>query len=297
MTNCWWEIQILCHPALEESFFWRLEQFGCSGTAREFKGEFSLIRAYIPQIQVEPSDLEELSLWLRLDALNFSLPEPKIHQHLIEEEDWASSWQQYWQPRAIGDRFLIYPAWLTPPETSERLILRLDPGPAFGTGTHPTTQLCLEALEMHLAEGSRKVAIADIGCGSGILSIGAILLGANRAYAVDTDPLAVRAACYNRQLNKIESSQLIVEQGGGKELAQLIGDGVDGIICNILADVIIELIPQFTQLAKPQTWGILSGILIEQANSIAGPLAKYGWEVTTAWKLEGWCCLNVRRTE
>ena len=233
MSNSWWEITILCHPHLEESITWRLDKFGCSGTSREIKGKSHIIQGYIPQIKYQSLDISALSLWLQQDALVLNLPQPLTRWKLIDEEDWSSSWKQYWEPTEVGDRFIIYPAWLTPPENTDKLILKLDPGVAFGTGTHPTTQLCLESLEMRLSEPDRDVVIADIGSGSGILSIGAILLGASKAYAVDIDPLAVKAARENRHLNQIDPNNLAINQGSLTELLELVSDGVDGFVCNI----------------------------------------------------------------
>lgn len=298
MANSWWEIRVLCDSDLEESIFWRLEKFGCSGTATESKGKSYLVRAYIPQIKAQLLDLAALSLWLRQDALILGLPQPITRWHLIDEEDWASSWKQYWHPTEVGDRFLIYPAWLTPPSNSERLILRLDPGAAFGTGTHPTTQLCLESLEMRLdpdLNHNNNLVIADIGCGSGILSIGANLLGSEKVYAVDIDPLAVKAARTNRHLNRINPANLVINKGSVQELLELVPEGVDGILCNILAEVIIDLIPQLTALSKPESWAILSGILLEQAKPIADTLEQNGWLVAALWKRQDWCCFNIRR--
>ncbi|MBD2309447.1 50S ribosomal protein L11 methyltransferase [Chroococcidiopsis sp. FACHB-1243] len=303
MANHWWEIQILGDLDLEETIFWRLEDFGCRGMASEQQkndGNVCLVKAYLPQEQVKLLDLAALSLWLRQDALLVGLEPPKMQWHLIDEEDWASSWKQYWQPQEVGDRILIYPAWLPVPETSERLLLRLDPGTAFGTGNHATTQLCLEALEMRLDDlpnSSREdLVIADIGCGSGILSIAAILLGASRVYAVDTDILAVNATHSNRQLNQISADRIIVGQGSVNALPQMTQVSFDGIVCNILADVIIQLIPQITSVSKPSTWGIMSGILIDQAQSVADTLEHYGWTVATLWRRKEWCCFNVRRS-
>ena len=297
MANSWWEIQILSDPALEDLIFWRLDKFGCRGMSCEVKGNSLLVRAHLPQVQAQLLDLAALSLWLRQDALTVGLPVPVTQWHLIDEEDWASSWKQYWQPQESGDRLLIYPAWLPVPEPSERLLLRLDPGAAFGTGTHQTTQLCLESLEMRLTNGPSETVVADIGCGSGILSIGALLLGAKKAYAVDTDPFAVRAARSNRDLNKISPQQMIVEMGSVDRLSKIIGDRlVDGILCNILAEVIIDLIPAMTAIASPNCWGILSGILLDQAKPIADTLEQHNWIVAALWKRQDWCCFNVRRS-
>lgn len=307
MANTWWELEILCEPALEDSVFWRLENFGSRGTASETKGNSCIMRAYLPRFQAQLLDFAALSLWLRQDALCVGLSAPTLHWRIIDEEDWGSSWKQYWQPQEIGDRFLINPAWLPLPESSERLVIRLDPGVAFGTGTHATTQLCLESLEMRMTalpqaftgktDKSEPVVIADIGCGSGILSIGAVLLGAEKVYAVDTDPLAVQSTFSNRALNDISPERLIPAEGSVDMVTRLIGgQPVDGIVCNILANVIIELIPEITAIAKPSTWAVFSGILLEQSKTVADALEEHGWVVATLWKRKEWCCLNVRRS-
>lgn len=307
MTNTWWELQIFCEPDLEDSIFWRLGVFGCRGTASEKKGDYSLVKGYLPIFQAQLLDLAALSLWLRQDALCMGVSAPTMHWQLIDEQDWASSWKQYWQPQEIGDRFLINPAWLPVPENSNRLLIRLDPGMAFGTGTHATTQLCLESLEMRLSnsplftpayqdEQKGGAVIADIGCGSGILSIGALLLGAKKVYAVDNDPLAVQSTEENRSLNGIDPESLVVAQGSVDVLTKLVTEPVDGIVCNILADVIIELVPQMSTLAKSTTWAVFSGILVEQSKAVADTLEKNGWIVATLWKRKEWCCLNARRS-
>lgn len=306
MANTWWELQIVCESELEESIFWRLEDFGCRGTASERKGDSSLVRAYLPQFQAHLLDLAALSLWLRQDALCVGFDVPSLQWHLIDEQDWASSWKQHWQPQEIGDRFLINPAWLVIPENTDRLVIKLDPGVAFGTGNHATTQLCLEALEMRFSDYNfsfvsnnnsvENTIIADIGCGSGILSVGAILLGAAKAYGVDTDPLAVQATVENRILNSIGAERLFVTEGSVEALAKMLPQPVDGIVCNILADVIIRLVPEMSVITKPTTWGIFSGILVEQSKSVADALEKHGWVVAALWKRKEWCCLNVRRT-
>jgi ribosomal protein L11 methyltransferase len=297
MSNSWWELQIICAPEMEDSIFWRLEDFGCRGSSSEQQGDSCLIKGYLPKFQAQSLDLAALSLWLRQDALCFGSYPPELKWHIIDEEDWSSSWKQHWHPQDIGDRLLINPAWLPMPENSERLIIKLDPGVAFGTGNHATTQLCLESLEMRLSDEQQasNIVIADIGCGSGILSIGALLLGAKKAYAVDTDPLAVESTISNRTLNSVNPERLLTAEGSVDVLAELIEEPVDGIVCNILADVIIELIPSMTALVKPKTWAIFSGILVEQCKSVADALEKNGWIVATLWKRKEWSCLNVRR--
>jgi ribosomal protein L11 methyltransferase len=310
MSNRWWEIVIKCEPVLEESIFRRLEKFGCSGTATEIKvlddrknaesksalNEQILIRTYIPEINTQLLDLAALSLWLEQDAKLLEVSVPEAEWHLINEEDWASSWKQHWQATEIGDRFLIYPAWEELPEKSDKLILRLDPGAAFGTGTHPTTQLCLESLEMRLYNNPENQTIADIGSGSGILSLGSILLGAKKVYAVDTDALATKTCRSNCQLNNIERNNLIVSDGSIEQLIES-GQIFDGIVCNILADVIVGLFPKFNQITHEKSWAILSGILLTQADQIADVVEQQGWTVAALWKRKDWCCFNIRRSE
>ncbi|MEO0430568.1 MAG: 50S ribosomal protein L11 methyltransferase [Cyanobacteria bacterium J06656_5] len=295
MANTWWEIQVTCSSLLEDTVFWRFENWDGHGTASESWGQRSQIKAYFPQQRFCNVDLAALALRFQQDALCLGIRElPQVTWKLIEDEDWARSWKKYWQPQPIGDRLLINPAWMAPPTDLSRLILRLDPGTAFGTGTHPTTQLCLESLEMRLGEKSpAPLTLADIGCGSGILSIGAVLLGARHIYAVDTDPLAVKATGENRDLNGIDPERIQIAQGSIDSLD--VSEPVDGIVCNILAEVIVELIPHFNDIAKASTWGILSGVLLEQSKWVADTLEAHGWMVATLWRRGDWCCLNIRR--
>jgi ribosomal protein L11 methyltransferase len=296
LVNSWWEIQVLCEPALEETVFWRFDTVGSYGTSSQRKGSTCLVQTYFPQHRFELLDLAALALLLKQDALCSELPPPRVSWRIIDEEDWSKSWKDHWQPQEIGDRFLINPAWLPNPEDSNRLVLKLDPGVAFGTGAHATTQLCLESLEMRLGENASELVVADVGCGSGILSIGALLLGAKRAYAVDTDDMAVSSTHMNREINRISDQDLRVYQGSLDTLITALDGPVDGILCNILAEVILDLIPRLHEISKPTTWGILSGILLEQSKLVADTLEQNGWVVATLWRRQEWCCLNIRRS-
>jgi ribosomal protein L11 methyltransferase len=293
MSNSWWEIKIDCVSDLEENIFWRLSEFGCKGMSTQPRDQDLLISAYIPQVQVKLLAVSDLSLQLEEDAREIGCPVPVTRCNLIDEEDWSSSWKQHWQAQPIGDRLLINPAWLEPPTDSDRIILTLDPGVAFGTGTHATTQLCLEALEMRLQPGT-NLTIADIGCGSGILSTAALLLGAQQVYAVDNDPLAVKATGENRDLNSIASEKLIVELGSIEQLQLMLSTPVDGFVCNILSDVIIQLAPAMAALVKPKGWAILSGILSSQVADVSNVLEQQGWIVGTVWNRQEWSCINLK---
>lgn len=295
MTNSqWWELKISGETALEELVYWRLDSFGCHGMATEHQGNAMSVRAYVFKTSFTELDLAALATWLQQDAIAADFAPPQVTWDIIDEEDWASSWKAHWEPQEIGDRFLINPAWLALPET-DRLVIRLDPGAAFGTGVHPTTQLCLESLEMRGSQQPETLTIADIGCGSGILSMGAIRLGMQKVYAVDTDPLAVKVAAENRDFNQISSTKIIVAEGSLTQVRSLAGEPLDGVVCNILAEVILTLIPQLAAIVKPKGWAILSGILVDQTQEIADALEQNGWVVATIWKRGEWCCFNVRK--
>lgn len=299
MANQWWEIKIEASPELEEMVFWRLQELGCKGASTEKLGNILVISGYLPSMSMDIAELSALSSRLEQDSIVNDQPVPMVKWQLIDEEDWASSWKENWQPLEIGDRFLIYPAWLDIPKQSSRLVLRLNPGSAFGTGGHPTTQLCLEALEMRLSDAEQDLledlVMADIGCGSGILSIGAHLLGVKQIYAVDIDPLAVKATRENSYLNQIKD--LNIAQGSIEQLESMTEQKFDGIVCNILAEVIKGMIPKMTEIVKPHGWGILSGILNEQSTEIVNLLEDNDWVIGDIFQRENWCCLNIQRKE
>ncbi len=298
MNTYWWEIQVLGDRALEEVLFWRLQQFGCQGTASQVEQTRVRVKAYLPEEKATSLDLAALALWLRQDALVAGGDPPLVSWDYIHDEDWSTAWKQHWHPQEIGDAFLVCPAWITPPPTN-RHVLRLDPGNAFGTGAHITTQLCLEALEMRMLglPPDREFAIADIGCGSGILSIGAVLLGATQVYAVDVDSTAVAAANYNRQLNQIPPERLHIGEGSIERLLAMLPSPVDGFTCNILAEIIIEMVPHLEKVIHSKGWGILSGIILERVPEVVDTLEKHGWVVGALWKRKEWSCLNIRRAE
>jgi len=295
MTENWWEIRVNYIPELEDTVFWRLQEFGCQGTALMKEGDNWLIKAYIPDISVETVDLENLSLSLQQDYITAGQENPPIVTwQSICNEDWASSWKQHWQPMNIGDRISVYPAWIEPPSDSQRLIIRLDPGSAFGTGVHATTQLCLESLERHIKDSEIDLNLADIGCGSGILSIGARLLGAKQVTAVDTDILAVKATEENSLFNQVDNIKVFQ---GSIELVKQQGEKYDGIVCNILAEIIKPMIPDMLDIVKPDGWVILSGILVEQSDDVISILKQHGWAIASFWQRDNWCCLNARRID
>jgi len=288
----WWAVTVVCPLALEDSVYWAFDQLGSKGTASQKKDDRRIVTAYFLASQLQPEALETFKseLLARLEDASVS-----VSWQLIAEEDWAKSWKRHWRAEEVGDRLLINPAWLTPPDTS-RTILTLDPGSAFGTGAHATTQLCLKALEKQALIGAT---IADIGCGSGILSIVSLLYGARRAYAADVDPLAFSSTQTNAQANGIDLARLPVKVGSLPEIIEMAQQAdalpVDGIVCNILSEIIVGLIiPRLSELAGPATWGVLSGVLISKAPWVEEHLVAHGWQVTGMDTQDEWCSMTIR---
>jgi ribosomal protein L11 methyltransferase len=198
----------------------------------------------------------------------------------------------------VGQRLLILPAWLElSPEHAERLVIRIDPGSAFGTGSHPTTRLCLEAIEAlaELPGGLAGQRVADLGCGSGILGIAALLQGAATVVAVDTDALAVRTTGENASVSGF-SGQLLAELGSVEQLEGLLaGQQADLLLCNILAPVIEALCPAFDRVLAPTGLGLLSGLLVEQAPRLVQVLARHGWRAELSAQQSQWGLMTIER--
>jgi ribosomal protein L11 methyltransferase len=224
------------------------------------------------------------------------LPEPIFRK--IQEVNWMEAWKEHYKPIPIGKSLLIVPAWIAPPNEG-RIPIRIDLGMAFGTGTHPTTQLCLTLAEdffIHL-ESAKGVKVIDIGCGSGILSIAGLKLGAERALGMDTDPEAIRASGENAALNDV-SQQIelgigsVTEVRNGKfslQTAQL-------VYANILAPVLVQLLGQgLGELVMPEGWLILSGILAEQSPEVETALDVHGFNRVEKRQMGDWVALAAQR--
>ena len=205
----------------------------------------------------------------------------------IEDADWENNWRAYYKPMEIGERLLVIPDWETA-ETGDRVALRLEPGLTFGTGSHATTRLCLTALERIVRPGMRML---DLGCGSGILSIAALLLGAETAFACDIDEKAVGIAYQNAALNGVGRDRYTVRAGdilSDIGLQREMGSGYDVIAANIVADVIIALAPAARPLLAPGGYFLCSGIIEGREAEVREALEAAGFTVEEAGQSEGW---------
>ena len=301
MTLSWWRLELPSLPELEESLIWKLNVLGIPRVAVRHRPEAPDQRqlvAWLPAADWPEAERRQLEAALAPLADTFGLTLPPIAWQQQDDEDWSLSWKQHWQPDPVGRRLLILPAWLElPAEHADRLVIRMDPGSAFGTGSHPTTRLCLEAIEALAAEqgGLSGQRVADLGCGSGILGIAALLQGATRVDAADTDSLAVRATRDNAAVSGF-ADRLQVDLGSVERLAELLqGQPADLLLCNILAPVIEALCPAFHTVLAPGGLGLLSGLLVDQAPRLQAALAEQGWRAELTAQQSQWGLMTIRR--
>ncbi len=250
------------------------------------------VRAYLPmdaRVEKRRKRIEE-GLWHLRQIRPFAEPSFRI----IEEEDWAESWKANYRPIPVGTRLLIQPSWLAPTKTS-RAIIYVDPGQAFGSGTHPTTRLSLLALEEHLISGHT---VYDLGCGTGILSIAAARLGAVRVRAVDIDPYSVEAAQENVSRNHLEEI-VSIESGSLPELraaSELHHEIPDIVVANILAPVLKDLIQAgLSDLIDPGGKLVLSGVLDDQAGELLRLATQRNLHLLQVFKEADWQTLVLKK--
>ena len=210
----------------------------------------------------------------------------------VNEEDWANNWKKYFKPFTVGEKFVIKPTWEEYNESTDRHILEIDPNSSFGTGQHYTTQLCIEQLESIITPSCE---VLDMGCGSGILSIAALMLGANHVTAVDIDQNSVDIACDNFTQNKMDSSRYTTYCGNvmaDEDLENKIGhQKYDTVVANIVADVIIGMKHQLRGFLKPQGKLIASGIIGDRADEVKAHLDEVGFEIDSINEKNDWVAI------
>lgn len=245
-------------------------------------------REQLSQIKSALQSVKETEKELDLGSLEVTMKN-------VAEEDWANNWKKYFKPFPVGDKIMIKPSWEELPAQTDKIILKIDPGHIFGTGTHETTQLCMELIEKYVKKDDM---VLDIGCGSGILSIASLLLDAKEADAVDIDPNAIQIAYENSDRNDIDRSRYHVKAGNileDKELqASYSGKKYDLVAANIVADVIIALTKQVPDYIKDGGIFLCSGIITERKEDVLEALKAANFAVLDIKEKTSWVAIATR---
>lgn len=245
-------------------------------------------REQLSQIKSALQSVKETEKELDLGSLEVTMKN-------VAEEDWANNWKKYFKPFPVGDKIMIKPSWEELPAQTDKIILKIDPGHIFGTGTHETTQLCMELIEKYVKKDDM---VLDIGCGSGILSIASLLLDAKEADAVDIDPNAIQIAYENSDRNDIDRSRYHVKTGNILEdedlQASYSGKKYDLVAANIVADVIIALTKQVPDYIKDGGIFLCSGIITERKEDVLEALKAAGFAVLDIKEKTSWVAIATR---
>ena len=297
-TKDWYKLTFLIESDSEEIIIWKLNDLGI----------FSFSFEYL----IKNENKKEVNIWLPVvdwcessrcgfekiisKLLNINPTKNQFFDwSIIKEEDWLTSWKKYWAPELVGNHFLILPCWINLNEKfKDKQIIKIDPGAAFGTGSHPSTYLCLEKMESILFSDKK---VLDIGSGSGILSVAARLLGAKEVCAVDNDYLAINSTNSNFQLNFGNLKNLNTYLGFFNEVIlknQL--KQFDFVLCNILAEVIKEMIPNIYKCLRNNGEVIFSGILNSQKDEIIKILIQNDLKLLDVSTRKDWACICAQKT-
>lgn len=206
----------------------------------------------------------------------------------VDEEDWATAWKKFYKPVKISENVMIKPTWETLDSTTDSLVIDIDPGMAFGTGTHPTTVLCVQALERYVKQGDLVI---DVGCGSGILSIASGLLGAKNVMAYDLDDVAISSTNYNASLNGLETT-IHAQQNN---LLDEINETVDVIVSNILAEIIVTFVDDAWECLNQEGYFITSGIISEKKEMVVSKLKESGFNIISSHEQNDWVVIVAQK--
>ncbi len=240
----------------------------------------SIVHIYIEEGNNPGEAVSFISDRLTAEKIDF-----RIETEGCSEDDWADKWKAFFKPTAVGERLFVRPIWIDDYDAGDRAVLNIEPGAAFGTGTHDTTRLCLETLDKIIKEGDT---VLDIGCGSGILAIASMLLGATEGFGVDIDELAVKTAKENGKMNGLNEPELKFVCG---DLADKVTKQYDVVVANIVADIIILFSTQVRAFMKQGAKFIASGIIDSRADEVVAALQNAGLNLVERIEHGGWICL------
>ena len=253
----------------------------------EHKGKVAVVKAYF----AEEDNIEEILGYVNeklveLKEMGIDLGEAKVEHEKMYEEDWANTWKQYYKPSKVGKKIVVKPIWEEYEQKEGELVVNLDPGMAFGTGTHETTRMCIQALEKYVKEEST---VFDVGCGSGILAIAAAKLGAKLAVGVDLDPVAVESSIENVGYNNLNNIEIL-----HGNLVEVIDGKADIVVANILAEIICILTDDVKRVMKDGGVFITSGIIHDRVDMVCEKLEATGFEVIEKNRDGEWNCIVAK---
>lgn len=253
----------------------------------EHKGKVAVVKAYF----AEEDNIEEILGYVNeklveLKEMGIDLGEAKVEHEKMYEEDWANTWKQYYKPSKVGEKIVVKPIWEEYEQKEWELVVNLDPGMAFGTGTHETTRMCIQALEKYVKEEST---VFDVGCGSGILAIAAAKLGAKLAVGVDLDPVAVESSIENVGYNNLNNIEIL-----HGNLVEVIDGKSDIVVANILAEIICILTDDVKRVMKDGGVFITSGIIHDRVDMVCEKLEATGFEVIEKNRDGEWNCIVAK---
>ena len=253
----------------------------------EHRGEAAVVKGYFS----EEDNVEEIVTYIEekvneIKELGINVGEGKVESEVKYEKDWADTWKQYYKPVLVGERIVVKPIWEEYEPKGNELVVELDPGMAFGTGTHETTRMCIQALERYV---NQDTTVFDVGCGSGILTIAAAKLGAKLSVGVDLDPVAVESSKENVTYNKLNNIEIL--EGN---LVEVIDGKADVVVANILAEIICILTDDVKRVLKDNGIFITSGIIHDRVEMVCEKLEATGFEVIEKNRDGEWNCIVAK---
>ncbi|MDQ0254345.1 ribosomal protein L11 methyltransferase [Evansella vedderi] len=257
----------------------------------DYPQEGVLVKAYLPVNSFLGDTVDAIKEAInQLLQFDIDIGHNTVSVSEVNEEEWASAWKKYYKPVKVSEQITITPTWEEYQRIHDKeLVIELDPGMAFGTGTHPTTVLCIQALERHLSKGDTVI---DVGTGSGVLSIAAAKLGASKVDAIDLDDVAVQSARLNVKLNKVQNV-VSVKQGN---LLEGVATTPNVIVANILADVIVKMTDDAYQSLNPGGKIITSGIIKGKKADVKEAMNRSGFEILEIVEMEDWLAIIGKKT-
>ncbi|MGP4074455.1 50S ribosomal protein L11 methyltransferase [Halobacillus sp. K22] len=258
----------------------------------DYPEEGVYVKAYLPMNSFLGETIEEIKQSINnLHEFGIDVGRNKVTLSEVQEEDWATAWKKYYKPVKISERITIMPTWEEyTPVSSDEIIIEMDPGMAFGTGTHPTTVLSIQALEQYLQKNDL---VLDVGTGSGILSVASVLLGARHVKAFDLDDIAVKSTMINAELNGVEN-QVTAKLNN---LLEGVEQEADLIVSNILAEIIVRFTDDAFKVVKPGGYFITCGIISGKKDLVMERLKESGFDIVETNKMEDWISIIARKPE